>query len=60
MVGNNFTHNKEVNYKTDENEEEKIFYKSIVEDMRKENRELKAMNERLLGMLEVKHHETFA
>jgi transcriptional regulator with XRE-family HTH domain len=60
VVGNNFTHNKEVNYKRDENEEEKIFYKSIVEDMRKENRELKALNERLLGMLEVKHHETFA
>ncbi len=60
VVGNNFTHNKEVNYKRGENEEEKNFYKSIVEDMRKENRELKTMNERLLGMLEVKHHETFA
>jgi transcriptional regulator with XRE-family HTH domain len=60
VVGNNFTHNKEVNYKRDENEEEKNFYKSIVEDMRKENRELKALNERLLGMLEVKHNETFA
>lgn len=60
VVGNNFTHNKEVNYKREENEEEKNFYKSIVEEIRKENQELKAMNERLLGMLEVKHHEAFA
>jgi transcriptional regulator with XRE-family HTH domain len=60
VVGNNFTHNKEVNYKREENEEEKNFYKSIVEEMRKDYKDLKAMNERLLGMLEVKHHETFA
>jgi transcriptional regulator with XRE-family HTH domain len=60
VVGNNFTHNKEVNYKRDENEEEKNFYKSIVEEMRQDYKDLKAMNERLLGMLEVKHHETYS
>lgn len=67
VVGNNFTHNTAVNYKRDENEEEK--YKAIEEENTELKSEIKELKnelkstiekylekiERLFGMLEVKH-----
>ncbi len=72
VVGNNVTHNKEVNYKRDNNEEEK--YKAIEEEnielkgeIKELKNELKSTNEkyiekmeRLFGMLEVKHQTMMA